>query len=93
MSQKGILFEEISLDDLKPAQRKDDSSKTGVYKKQTPQDPTVLADDPVRETPKITLKFIQHVRKAQMKKRIEVEKRLRVVKKIYKAPPPEAGPI
>jgi hypothetical protein len=79
------LFEApITLDDIKPPEKKDDDS--GIYGDETPDDKFFMADSSLKPEALITLSMVRRLRVAHEKKRLADEKRLRVVKVIYKKP-------
>lgn len=79
------LFEApITLDDIKPPEKK--SSDTSIYMDRTPDDKFFMSNSETNPQPLITMAMVRKLRRAHEKKRIDDEKRLRVVKKIYRKP-------
>lgn len=86
------LFEaDISLDDIKPPENKE--TDTGIYMDHPQDDQFFMAQSDINPKPIVTLAMVRRLRRAHEKKRIDDEKRLRVVKRIYrKQAPPGAAP-
>lgn len=88
------LFEEpIDLSDIKPPEKKQDD--TGIYMDRSADDDLFMANSEIRPRQLITLAMVRRLRRAHEKKRIDDEKRLRIVKRIYRkqtAAPPGGAP-
>jgi hypothetical protein len=84
------LFEEINLDDIKPPEEKVDA--TGIYTDRPADDKFFMSQSEINPRQLITLSMIRRLRHAHEKRRIDDEKRLKVVKRIYRKPvAPAAG--
>jgi capsid assembly protein Gp20 len=91
------LFEApITLDDIKPPDKKSDGADgAGIYTQQTQDDKFFMNDSSLNPGPMVTLSMVRRLRVAHERKRIEDEKSLRVKKTIYKkqsAAPPGGAP-
>ena len=87
-----VINEEFTTDDLAPPSPKMDLPRTGVYKDRPAKDRGFMANDPISsEKPVITLGMIKKLRHAHVTRRIEQQKRLRVIRKVYAVPSPDAG--
>ena len=85
---KTVLTEApISLDDIKPAAVRYDDETI----EDTPDDLLFLNQDPIKGGMKITLKMIKDVRKSHMSRRVEKEKRLKMIQKVYSIGGEEEG--
>jgi hypothetical protein len=77
------LFEApLTLDDIKPPEKKETDS--GMITDRTPDDQFFMSDSSSNPQPLITLAMVRRLRRTHEKKRVDDEKRLRVVKRIYK---------
>lgn len=58
----------------------------------TPNDPSVNSDDPIKGKPIATLDLIQRLRHAHFSKRVDWQKRLKMLNRIYATPSEDVGP-
>lgn len=82
MNKITLTEEDLAVSDIEPAPLKQ-LPKTGIYTARTADDSSFMSDDPIDPRPKITLAMIRDLRRMHMQRRIEKQKRLRVVRKVY----------
>lgn len=78
-----FLFE----DELEMPKQKQDMTDIG----RTPDDNSVGGDDPIKGQPLATLDMIQRLRHAHFSKRVDWQKRLKMLNRIYSPPQSDAG--
>lgn len=90
--RKPVLIEEkpIGYDDIKPAPLSKNQSRAEPAR--TPDDRSFMTPDLLHNRMPITLKLLRKIRVAQMTRRVQNQKRIKMVRKIYDTPPnPEGG--
>ncbi len=86
-----VLIEDISASDIKTPQP-NAGVGGGKIVMGTPQDRAIMPDDPLNpESSRIKLSVVRKIRLSHMARRIENEKRRKIVAQIYAPPPEPAG--
>jgi hypothetical protein len=79
-----VLIEDLGLDLPSPKQDMSDISRV-------PDDESVLGDDRIAGQPIATLGLIQRIRHAQFSKRVDWQKRLKLLNRVYGGPADDGG--